>query len=239
VIKSKKPHWVSVKDANGKRKSLNLPDTWDTDISVPIGSERFIAKSLKSASIVDSATYAQGVCGGTETNYAYISKNGAIPNLTDSNKFLEFVRSKVATYISGGRYPGTMDDGPLIVAPIDPHFAMKRFTVAVTSDVSRGPQAVGTWDRFDLVLALYQSTPTDFVVAVHAEDLRTAPKTALRGNPPTVEHFRPIGSAAERYDPENIVAAGVARFLAGSSSRCRAQNDGFDASTDGPFQCSK
>jgi hypothetical protein len=143
----------------------------------------------------------------------------------------------MAKYVAKGQVSGTSDEGSLVVSPIEPHYATKKFTVAIPSEVSRGSQAQGTWDKFDILFAMFASRASDFVIVVHTEGLKIAPKTALRVRPPTSEHFRAIGDSSV-YQAEYIAAASVARFIAGASSRYKVEAEGFSSQDEGPFKCS-
>jgi hypothetical protein len=203
------------------------------DVAVPIGSEQYVAQALKDADVIAKATFAQGFCGGAEVSYVYITKNANVGNLIDSQAFVAFVSNALKSYVK----IGTVDEGPLVVAPIEPHYPMKRFTIAVPSEVSRGPQAKGSWDRFDIVFALYTATTNEFRVVIHAENLRTAPKVAARATPPSAEHFRPTKSDSTDYELEYVVAASVASYVTRNAKMCKVEGEGFTAQSDGPFRC--
>jgi hypothetical protein len=203
------------------------------DVYVPIGSEQFIAEDFVRVGIISKATFANGACGGAEVSYAYIPQT--VGDLINSRNFVDYVSGVLKNFIHVGGANGLVNEGPLNLSPVEPYYPTKRFTVAVPSELSRGSDARGTWDRFDIVFALYQKTAKDFLVVIHAEDLRTAPKLASHTTPPSVEHFRRLGD--DQYGAEYIVAAGLANYMTGSPSLCKVLAEGFDAAEEGPFRC--
>jgi hypothetical protein len=212
----------------------------DLDIDVPIGSEQYIAQKLVSAGIAERLTYASGVCGGADVSYAVISKDIAKADLTSPKEFADFLRAAVQKYLETKARNGTVSEGPLVVAPVEPHYAIKRFTIAVPSEASRGPQAKGTWDKFDIIFALFSVTTEAFNVVVSADKLTVAPKTSARDTPPTAEFFKAVNFDAGGYmdyTEEYIVAAGMALFIAGAPRKCDVEGEGFSATKDGPFRC--
>ncbi len=203
------------------------------DVYVPIGSEQYIVETFLKSRIIKKATLANGACGGAEISYAYIPLT--VGDLVSSRNFVDYVSGVLKGYIHMRNANGTMDEGPISLSPIEPYYATKRFTVAMSSDLSRGSSVSGTWDRFDIVFALYQKTAKDFLVVIHAEDLRTAPKLASHANPPSLEHFRRLGD--DQYGAEYVVAAGIANHMTGSPALCKVEAEGFDARSEGPFRC--
>ena len=100
------------------------PD-WKNDITVPIGSEEFVAETLTSAGIISRAENGHFACGGVEVNYILIDKKGSSVNLRDFGAFAAFFSDKVAAYASSGSKKGSVSDGRLIVSPIEPFFPTK------------------------------------------------------------------------------------------------------------------
>lgn len=213
--------------------------TENGNIDVPIGSERFIAQSLTDIGVISAATHPVGVCGGTEVSYVFIAKSAVTGDLCDATNFANFLRDKMGKYITKGQVSGTLEEGSLAISPIEPHYAIKKFTVSVPSEISRGSPAQGTWDKFDIFFAMLASRSNDFVVVIHSEGLKVAPRTALRASPPSSEHFRAISSGDSHadYQAEYITAASVASFMGEAASKCKIETDGFSAETDGPFKC--
>jgi hypothetical protein len=221
------------------KETFSRADNWvKNNITVPIGSEQFIAQSLTNAGVIKRAQFAKGFCGGAEISYAYVAKNDAVGDLTQSKNFEGYLSTVLQSYVQTKGSMGVFDEGPLVVSPIEPYYPLKRYTVVVPSEVSRGPQAKGTWDRFDAIFALYKSTTQEFLVVVHTENLRIAPKVAVHNTPPSVEHFRPVGDKdMAAYQAEYVVAASIAKFMAGSSAKCKVETVGFSAVSEGPIRC--
>jgi hypothetical protein len=214
------------------------------DIAVPVGSEQSIATLLIDAGVIVGAGHRHGMCGGAEVSYMFIEKTPELSNLVNGVNFSNFLENHLESYIKSGTNNGTLETGSLVIAPIEPYFPLKKFTLSVPSEISRGPQAAGTWDRFDVIFALFVVRPTDFVIVVHIEGLQIAPRTNARSIPPTIEHFRALDSgtsfsaagihaAAQEY----IAAASIAKFIGQSSHNCKVEGLVFSAEKDSPFKC--
>jgi len=188
--------------------------------------------------VISKASYSKGACGGAEVIYFRIAKD-KVGDLSEGPRFEAFVREEVAAYTAQANGQATVDEGPLAVDPIEPNYGVKRFTVALPSTVSRGPQAEGTWDKFDLIVSLHRELKSDYAIVVHTENFRVAPKTAARLIPPTNEHFRSTtsGNSLADYQAEYIAATSFALFAAKSSSKCVAEAEGFSSVDEGPFHC--
>ncbi|RDJ17253.1 hypothetical protein B5K05_04045 [Rhizobium phaseoli] len=217
---------------------LELKDVWKTgspynmnccgqnDFPVPIGSEKYIAETLMKAGIAQSITHARGYCGGAEISYAAVRK-AAVGDISNGQKFESFIRSAVERYVAPAGDSSAIVEGPLSIAPIPPRYPTKRLTVIVPSTVSRGKRAEDTWDKYDLIATLLAPRGSDYLVVVHTENLRVAPKVNSRKTPPTNEHFRALNEDIS-YEAEFVAAASFGFFLGGSSSRCKAEFDGVE-----------
>lgn len=225
-----------LKDAWQREPNKNGLDTGD--FSVPIGSEEYIAEALYKTGIAKSISHAAGICGGAEVIYALVKRSsvGAIENPVN---FEAFAEAAVLSFVAKAGASYSFTEGPLAIPPMEPFRATKRFTIAVPSVVSRGPQWNSTWDKYDLVLGLLAPRGSDYVVVVHTEGLRTAPKLNGRTKPPSNEHFRGTnsGDSLTDYQAEFVAAASFGQFLAGDSRRCRVDVEGIDAEMLKPFSC--
>jgi hypothetical protein len=205
------------------------------DIHVPIGSERFIAKYLADAGIINYATHAVGACGGADIVYMIIRKLDSGGDLFIPNYFSSMLFDYMSRYVNKGTINGDIFDGRLVVSPIEPRLPTKQFTVVVPSEVTR-VSIKNKWDKFDVYFSLFVKRKDDYVIAIHTEKLREAPRTTSRTTPPSEEHFRPL--SIDNYRAEYIAAASIARFFVKSERRCRVEAEGFSASDEGPFRCS-
>ncbi|QND55655.1 hypothetical protein [Mesorhizobium huakuii] len=138
-----------------------------SDFIVPTGSEKFIGNALIDAGLASQVTHAIGVCGGAEISYALVKK-AAVGDISKGPKFEAFLRAALKRYVAPAGKSETIIEGPLSVSPVTPSVPTKRMTVIVPSEISRGPQEKGTWDRYDLLARPIHERPGSLPLSVRS-----------------------------------------------------------------------
>jgi hypothetical protein len=210
------------------------------NVVLPIGSEKIVAQQLVDEKVITHAGYLRGECGGGEVSFFVVPKRISLGNLVEGLAFERFLRDGLKIYaqenkVENSIYFGTVSIGKLYVSPIEPHYPKKRFTLVVPSEVSRGNDNGGVWDKFDIVFSLYRSTKNAFVIELHSENLRHAPRRTEK--PPSKEHFKSREEGDPDYEAEYIVAASVARHFGEKPENCLVEAEGFWSKDQGPFRC--
>lgn len=206
------------------------------NIEVPAGSEQFVADELAQAGIIRDATYPEGFCGGGDISYFVVSLSAAHSDLRQRDAFSSYISTKLEDYIVKGSLIGRKKERRTTVSNLPPHTPRKTVTVYVPSEVSRGDGYPNEWDKFDVVFRLARVSPRNYVIAVHTEGLKSAPRSRWRESAPSDQHYRAASDDWVDYEGEFLAAESVARFFAAKPSHCMVTNLDIDRAAF-PFGC--